>query len=780
MPLSLVVGPANGGNVALLLDRYLQALDREPVLVVPNRVDVERAERELLTRSPALLGASIGTFDDLFDGIARRAATPRAATARRAITRAQRAILLKRLVAQARLNGFSSSARFPGFVATLEEAIAEVESALLEPDDLDDGPLAALYEAYRSELDRLGLTDRELERRRAAALVGQDLRAWDGRPVFAHGFEDLTGAQWALVTTLAGRAEVTVSLSYEAGRTAFRSLAGTAADLARLAGDRIDEVPAGPPPEAAALAHLERRLFEDSPTRSGASPSTASDEAPALAGAVRFLEAAGSRSALELAAEEILSLLRSGVAAEEIAVVSPAVDRLRPLLETSFGALGVPYAIEGTIPLGSTPFGRALVALLRFAWLAGTRGQLFTFLRSRYSGLARQRADFLEGRLRGRAVSEHGRVEEEAIRLLGHPIPALAELRAPGRPLDAVRSLADSMLRAAHGLESPPVGEDARLDLRAHQVARTVADELDDWATRAGGVDLDEVVTSLERAPVRVARSREPGRVAVLDVLRARTGSFAAVFVLGLEEGVFPRRAPETPFLREEERRELEAAAKGQRIARPDPLEWDRFLFYSACGRARRRLVLVRQAATDDGRPLEPSPFYEEVRSHFAAEDVERWTRRRSLSELSWELERAPSERERLRATASLAAVDEAEARALAGANGWARRLDRALSAFSRPTRLSNPRVLRQLAETTRFSVTELERFGTCSSMWFLERVVDPKAVDAEVDARMRGAVAHQALFRFYAGLPRRLGSERVERDRLEEALAFLRECLAE
>src|SRR5262249_54005592 len=46
--LRLLVGPANAGKVALLLDRYLARLDDEPFLIVPNRSDVDRAERDLL------------------------------------------------------------------------------------------------------------------------------------------------------------------------------------------------------------------------------------------------------------------------------------------------------------------------------------------------------------------------------------------------------------------------------------------------------------------------------------------------------------------------------------------------------------------------------------------------------------------------------------------------------------------------------------------------------------------------------------------------------------
>jgi len=764
--LSLIVGPANAGKVALLLDRYRAALEREPVLVVPTRAEVERIERELLERSPALLGGSIGTFDDLFARIARAGGD-----GRERLGEVQRRLVLASVVRGASLNGLSASARFPGFADSLGRAIADAGAALLEPGELE-GPLSALYAGYRAELDRLGLADAELVRRRAAELAGRDLAAWEGAPVFAYGFEDFTGAEWALLEALAGRGEVTVSLPYEPGRPVFASLARTASDLTRLADERIEELEPRPWDAAPALTHLERTLFADAIERPGPPP---------LDGAIRFLEAAGSRAALELVAEDVLELLRGGTPAEDVAVLCPSVDRFRAPLETAFGALGVPYAIEGTIPLERIPFGRALLGLLRFAWLGGPRRSLFAFLRSRHSGLARGRVDFVEGRLRGRAVSDPARVQEEAEKLLGQPLPLLERLRAPGPATEAVRHAADAMLRHAYGLEAPPAGDAAALDLRAHEAVRKALVEMEGWAG-LGERRTDLLAGRLGAAEgrARLHRPREPGRVAVLDLARARTRRFDAVFILGLEEGSLPGRAVESPFLPDDARRELEAASPRRRLVRPDRLERDRYLFYAACTRPRRRLTLVREAATDDGRPLEPSPFWDEVGSRFAPEEVARATRRRALAALTWDVARAPSERERLRATAALAATEPDEARGLARANGWERRIDRALAALERETRLTNPTVLGQLGALTRFSVTELETFATCSSMWLFDRVVDPREIDPELDARIRGSVAHQALYRFYTGLPKRLGIEQVDGERLEEAIAFLRECLAE
>src|SRR3954469_5079659 len=431
VPLSLLAGPANAGKVALLLERYLAALESDPILIVPNRPDVDRAERELLTRAGALVGGSIGTFDDLFQRLAQGNGAHRPV-----ISQAQRTLLLRRVVAGAQ----GRSARFAGYADSLGTTVAELESALLEPGELD-GELAELYAAYRAELDRLGLWDRELERRHAAERAAGDLAAWTSRSVFAYGFEDLTGAEWALLEALAARADVTVSLPYEPGRDAFASLSRTSEDLTRLAEGRIEELPPGTQARTPVLAHLARSLFA----------AAATPAPPELDGSLRFLEGAGIRGTLELVADELLALLREGTPAEEIAIVCPSLDRWRAPLDTAFTTFGVPEALEGRRRLGQSPFGQALLSLLRYSWLEGERRDLFAFLRSPYSGLTRMHVDFLEGRLRGRGVTAAARVEEEITKLRPQPLPHLDAVRAAPDPLAAVRDLARAMARAAHG-----------------------------------------------------------------------------------------------------------------------------------------------------------------------------------------------------------------------------------------------------------------------------------------------------------------------------------------
>jgi ATP-dependent helicase/DNAse subunit B len=759
MGLSLLVGPANAGKVERLLDRYLAALDRDPILIVPNRPDVEWAERELLAKRPALLGGWICTFPDLFRRIADGHSDYR-----RVLTETQQALALRAAVARTSLNGLSQSARSAGFADALRDAIAEVESGLVAVDDLE-GPLRRLYGAYREELDRLELWDTNLLRAAAAERLAGDLSSWRGQPLFAYGFEDLTAAEWALLDAVAGRTEVTVSLPYEPGRPAFEWLRDTSEDFQRLASGVVEELsPRYEDVAHPALAHLERALF------GGRDAGQA-----AIEGAVRFFEGAGSRGTLELVGEEILALLRAGTDPAQIGVVVPSLDRWRSSVETAFGTLGIPYAVDAPLRLAQTGFGQALVSLLRFAWTGTDRTDLFRYLRSPYSGLKRSSVDFVEGRLRGRAISTPGRVEEELEALREARLPALDAVKAAETPIEAVRELALSMVRAAYGLEQPPADESSRDDLRAYEGCRRALTELEGWEQIAEPVSREDVVAALERYSVRQPSATDAGRVPVLDLMRARTRRFEHVFVLGLEEGSLPRRSQATPFLDDDERRRL-----GPRLRRADAVTRDRYLFYTACTRPTERLYLVREAATDDGSPREASAFWEEVAAAFDPEDVARWTTRRPLSSLTWRLESAPTERERLRALAILSADDARrdEAEALANANGWERRLDRARSAPRRQTRLTHPLVLEQLQSRTVFNVTELERFADCSSAWFMDRMNDPKTIDPEVDPRLRGSIAHNALYKFFTGLPKVLGGARIQPERVEDAVRFMRECL--
>ena len=642
----------------------------------------------------------IGTFDDLFEEIARAGGSNLPVA-----TDAQRQLIVRAAVAQTSLNGLGASARFSGFSDALGAALAELESGLVEPDQLS-GDLALLYSSYQAELQKLGLWDRDLRRRHAADLVSGELDAWSGRPVFAYGFEDLTGAQWALLEALAGRTDVTVSLPYEPNRAPFESLTRTSEDLSSLA----DGAHRGAPARLRRGRPAGARPPRAPPLRRPPPPA-----APELQGSIRFLEGAGARGTLELVADEVLKLIRAGTKPEEI------LARLPECRTPARTARDRPERARGAIcDRGPDPDrqdrvrpGAALVPALRVArWRAPRPLRLPALAVLRAD--PRAHVDYLEGRLRGRAVSDPARVVEETLKLRGQPLRVLDAFRGRARPPGG--------RPRARPLDDPrcvrPRSAARRRGRRSSTCARTVPSP-SSWTSSSAWIDLggalsrEELYGALERATLRLARGDEPGRVAVTDLLRARTRRTEVVFLLGLEEGSFPRRAAglALPRRRGAPRRSTRRPARA-RLTKPDAVSRERYFFYTACTRPSRRLYLVREAATDDGSPREPSPFWDEARALFDA------ARRRPLDDAPAAARssrggstRRPTERERLRALSALAAADAGRGASpsrtrtagTAGSTGRA-------AAFSRPTRLTDPVAARRAAGAGRPSPSPSSR----------------------------------------------------------------------
>ena len=240
---------------------------------------------------------------------------------------------------------------------------------------------------------------------------------------------------------------------------------------------------------------------------------------------------------------------------------------------------------------------------------------------------------------------------------------------------------------------------------------------------------------------------------------------------------MLPRSTPTSPFLDDETRRDLDGA-RGARLQRPETASRDRYLFYTACTRPRSLLALVREAATDDGSPREPSPFWEAVCELFARDDVRRHTTRRPLSRLTWPIEAAPTEESDFELSpASQPTTRARPTRWRTPTAGSGSSVGRGTP--SRADAIRDQRALALLAGRDTFRVTDLERMAGCSSAWFIERYLRPGTIDQAIDPRMRGSIAHVALQRFYNQLPSAIpGAERVTAENVEEAVELMHRCV--
>jgi ATP-dependent helicase/DNAse subunit B len=758
--LTLVTGPANSAKAGEVLGGLRARLDDEPILVVPAFQDVEHAQRELAEHG-AVFGARVLRFNWLFRAIADCTGYSEPVA-----SRLQRELILETAVRRTRLRVLAGSSEQPGFVRAAARFVAELGGAHVDParltkalrDWAGQGPrrgyadeVAALYRGYRDGLVAAGLVDPELFAWRALDRLRRDPARWGTTPLFVYGFDDFTPLELDVLETVARRcgADVTVSLPFEAGRVAFRAVAGAFGRLSDIADVRM-ALPAREDHYAehsrCALHRLERGLFEPPP----AVLVEAGD-------AIAFHSAGGERAELELMGARVLQLLREGTEPGEIAVVLREPGRYASLLEQVFGAYGIPYSIEHAVPLGHTGLGRGLLALMRSTGSDGSAEDLLTYLRTPGRLSQPALADLLEARVRREGAHTAARARElwerdrwaleELDRLAGAPTAAAyaAELE-----LILAKLFAGPYRRRAAVLSGPEL-EDAR----AFEAAQAALAELRALLSGSAppSVGAERVHDLLAGLRVRVGEDPQPDRVQVASPEAIRARRFEVVLVGGLQEGEFPRAAPAEPFLPDEDRRAIASASGLVLPMREDGLDRERYLFYVCASRAERLLVLSARSSDEEGGPQAPSFFLEDVRE-LLGEGMP--TSTRSLADVTWAPEEAPTVAEWDRALAARAP----------------RREDRP------PGPLTAGPLLRELAGREAVSAGALERFADCPVKWFVEDFLRPEALEPDPEAMVRGDYAHAVLEHTYRRLREETGQRRVTAENLARAERILLEEL--
>ena len=758
MAVAVISGPPNSGRAGEVIGRFRAALAHAPILVVPTGDDVAAFERELCIGTAATLGGSIVTFAALEAEVAGSLAVSLPPP----LTTPQREALVRAAIRRAPPARLRRSAARPGFAPALDALIAELQAALLEPQQFVrivaaleepayETELAALYAAYVELRDASGRGDRAVVAEAAIAALRSDPAGWGRRPVFLYGFDDLSRTQIELVRELARTTEVTIAVNY-ADR---RALAVRAGLLARLAEELGADPPHGLPfdpdyTSSAALRHLDRELFEPD------AGTVAPDEGLAL------LESAGARGEAEAIGIEISRLLRRDYGPDEIAIVVRRPESSGPLLADVLADLGLPVALEASLPLASTCVGSSLTALCRAAADETAVEALLAHLRCDPS-LPAGAVDGVERRVR----RGDAQTVDAATERWEHPPRHLASLREAPDGAARLRSLARSareLAEGAHRGRAPLAGRAGEgeatvpfsaLELRAGVAAAELLDELASVGALPGceAPDLGEALAALESASVPHWRGPASGRIRILSPSRARVARVRALFCASLQDGEFPSSAPPDPLLSEERRQ----AIGNPDLRRVEQADQERYLFHSCVSRPTERLYLSWQSSDDDGGALARSPFVDEV-----------------LDLLDPKPEVRARGPERAVIAADEATTDRGLARALA-LGGW--RLDRE-AALARlgvggpraaetlrvfeglpdpdqlPGPLRAPSVLDQLGASEVFSAKSLEGWVECPYRWFVSHELSPQRLEPEADPLWLGGVVHWALERLYREAP--------------------------
>ena len=270
-----------------------------------------------------------------------------------------------------------------------------------------------------------------------------------------------------------------------------------------------------------------------------------------------------------------------------------------------------------------------------------------------------------------------------------------------------------------------------------------------------------------DRTTVPLVDTKHQG-VAVLDVMAARGVPFKTLFVLGLNDKVFPRYIREDPFLRDRHRRVLDVTMGFKIDEKLRGYEEEALLFTVLQQAATQRLYLSFQRADDEGRALAPSPYLAEANRLCGLEGVPVEVIPRRLTD---QVSQRPAIRmflppEHLALWIAMSGQDAAPLLQALGRDADLFRHGMAalsrleddsptLTPYDGVTGTLTPAWSRVIAEG--LAPTPLERYARCPFQYFaadvlrLEPIRMPHVQD--LDAALLGTVCHAALRRCYQQL---------------------------
>ena len=640
-------------------------------VVAPTRRLIDHLRTALARRFPALLGVHFFHHQAL----ARAAAAAGAAPLPRLAPERLLEAMLARVLAAAGGDLASYVAARPGALGTILASLLDLREAGIPAETAgritslsDRGrALMGVYAAFARTLETLqreGIADRA----GVLAAARTHVAVYAGRfgLVIHYGAYDLTGAALLLMREVEAGAKRVVYLTpyhpdspaYACARRFWPAAFGESPVCIDPgppgAVDRPGPIAAVTDPGARLCGRLLPILYRE-------------DARPDRPQEIPTFHAQGAAAELREVALRILALHRkTGVRLREVAVIARSLDPYAAILEPVFGSQALPFTTSASLPAVREVRVQAALRLARVAARDYERQALMDLARS---GLLR-----LEGRPIG--AEAHGwDLLSRAFRVVGgfdtwtRDLPSWVEAWRPYAPADdpeaagraaalkearrrqaadlawAVRRIDRTVrpLRRATGwrpwadrLESAlallvdgfaadaetrqPAGDD-----RGAAAVRSVFDALRDFETAGVPFTATEAWRAFETGLTELsipigAVGGEPGTstddnggVRVLDTMQARGLSFRAVFLIGFNADLFPRRATEDPFLGDADRRTLLDAFGVPLALSSTAFEEEHLLLAHMVGGARDHLVVSWQRADESGRARVPSLALREI-----------------------------------------------------------------------------------------------------------------------------------------------------------------------
>ncbi|MBN1943068.1 MAG: PD-(D/E)XK nuclease family protein [Phycisphaerae bacterium] len=845
----LLYGPAGCGKTTAALEVYRRFAPEGEVptarLLAPNDAAARDLTRRLLatTDRGVLLHPRAMTFADLAGRVLSAAGRPM-----RRIGGPRRRLLLRRIVRDLHTAGalrhLGSVVDTPGLITALQRNLSELKRATADPEELarrvgsSSGPagdVLRVYQAYQQALNAANACDADGQ----LWLARDALRDWpeEGlnalgfpnlRVLIVDGFTDFTPTQLEILALLRPGLErliVTLPLGGE-GDGRDRLWLWT-----RRTQDRLREALGDDPREIFLAGHSRENAF----TELTGNVFRYDVIFPRPDG-LEIIAAPGMEAEVREVARRVKRRLLSG-RAPRVAVLARDIEPYRPVIERVFRRMHIPVRPAGQ-PLCDAPAVKFCFAVADLAQ-PGRDGlrqpfafrQILRVLRNSYfrpeafgafdattvavAEMIIRRGNVLAGRdacaraverLAHRAIAdEDGEpldlgplcADESALRSAGDLLSALFDLAEAARTPSGFLTMLEKLdLPAAIRRRDDPAG--VARDLAALDALRQNMVSLADEFSTDSPADLEALRDAL--GEISLPAPRGESLVDVLDVLDARAPRWDHVFLLGCDEGQFPRRFSENSLLGEADRRAWRDA--GVRLdLRGDLTAREMLLFYLAVSRAEKTLTISYRKSDAMGRPGAPGGFLQALvdgLGGFDALHADGALTSPPVGQFIPPAEQIAAESEALAAAvmgqfqregqSSPAVLRWAEQnaaarlrRAVIGANVLRRRwAPGACGPFD--GRLNDPVLLEELRRTvpaqTIFSAAQLSTYNQCPWRYFARYILNAaplESPDRQLQAVDLGLFCHNVLCATLSGLAasrgRPLAITRIDADTLLDAL---------
>jgi len=624
-----------------------------PILVVVPSDALRRRIKILLTREHGLhlLNFRVHTFFQLTSILFQEAHGPFHLPSRNDTFMEE---ALRRIVdTRTPLFSFAPMIDNDGTCATLWQSLRDLKDGLVDPEvaleALNDGQfepsdehglreLFTLYREIRAHFAEWGALDYgDLDVRvepcvEASNFLGQFSR------IYYYGFYDLTQTQLELFQSVARNYSTTLFFPLLTGHPAWsfaenfyqHHLQGL------VGGDSIVDLARGNHAHRTAPG---QGIFTDSHAATrGESPHCT------------IISCSGTRDEVLFTAKKILELVETdGLGFEQIGVAARTLDAHLPWVEEIFPEHGIPFNTPARAPLLLFNLVKALLLLVNLPVQGFLRARVIDLLASPYFKVPQTCANGIEPRpdlwdiltrsLRiSRGLPEWTRLEQYletglTLRITNDEDgkPLVIQPTQVAMLLTTVRSLDEQLSTLPERGTWSDFSNHWRgiihqfidLERGAGETPQAVTQAIE--AIFAGLCTLEAVSpqTSLShftqslhkelaRGSIPVSEAVVPG-VNVLDAMAARGTPFRALFLMGLNEGVFPRGIHEDPFLRDRARRVLDTVLGFKISEKRGAYEEEQLLFSLLVGSASDRLFCIYQRSDSGGRALAPSWYLDEI-----------------------------------------------------------------------------------------------------------------------------------------------------------------------